>query len=726
MNQAVKRSLLVLVTVLSLATAVISVAMALTPPAAAAGTLNLSLAPFATGLSDPVSIANADDGYGRLFIVEREGFIKIVQPGGSVLPTPFLDISDRVTAGGEMGLLGLAFHPEYRDNGTFYVNYTSGTDADRQTRISRFNVTIDPNVADPDSEDILLTVVQPATNHNAGGIHFGPDGYLYIPLGDGGGGNDTSNNAQTLTLALGKLVRIDVDNTGANLAECNNVGGSANYAIPASNPFVGSDGVCDLIWAIGLRNPWRSSFDRLTGDFYMGDVGQGAWEEVDHQPADSTGGENYGWSCFEGNATNPSGGCQSGDVSVHTPPIFEFESTGNCSVINGYVYRGTQYPAMYSRYLVTDYCSGNFWDLVVDDTGLFTPTMHTNLTTSGYVSFGEADDCELYLANINNGTIFHIQESAFSAAVTGGTALCNNRPVALANSYQVVEGQVLTVNAPGVLENDSDLESDPLTAVLATPPLSGSLTLSPDGSFIYTPTSGFLGVDSFTYRAMDSYDESGLATVTIIVTEEANTPPIAANDSYTTTQNASLLVMAPGVLDNDSDGDNDALTAVLDTPPSNGSLTLAPSGAVIYTPTTNFTGTDSFTYHAFDGLDDSNVATVLIDVVEGNAPPVAISNTYTTTRDISLTVPPPGILVNDTDPNDDPLTAVLETASTTGSLTLNPDGSFIFTPTLGFTGEVTFTYRAHDGLAASNAALVTILVEPIIRNFYLPYVALRP
>ena len=724
MNQAVKRSLLVLATVLCLATAVISVAMALTPPLAASGTLNLSLATFATSLISPVSIANADDGYGRLFIVEQEGLIKIVEPGGSVLPTPFLDISDRVTSGGEMGLLGLAFHPDYHDNGTFYVNYTNGTGADRKTRISRFNVTADPNVADPDSEDILLTVVQPNTNHNAGGIHFGPDSYLYIPLGDGGGSGDTSNNAQSLNLALGKLVRIDVDSTGADLAECDNVGGSGNYAIPASNPFVGNDGVCDLIWAIGLRNPWRSSFDRLTGDLYLGDVGQGDWEEVDHQPANFGGSENYGWRCYEGNHEFNTSGC--GPMNQYTFPIFEFESTGNCSVINGYVYRGTQYPAMYGRYLVTDYCSGNFWDLVVDDTGLFTPTMHTNLTTFGYVSFGEADNCELYLANTNNGTIFHIQENSFASGTTGGTALCNNRPLALANSYQVAQGQVLTVNAPGILDNDSDLDGDPLMAVLATPPLSGPLTLNPNGSFIYTPTGGFLGVDSFTYRAMDSYDESGLTAVTIMVTEQMNTPPVAVNDSYTTTRNVSLWVMAPGVLDNDSDGDGDTLTAVLDTPPSNGSLTLAPSGAVIYTPTTNFTGTDSFTYHAFDGLEDSNVATVVIDVVEGNAPPVAISNTYTTTRDISLTVPPPGILVNDTDPNGDPLTAVIETTSTTGSLTLNPDGSFIYTPTLGFTGEVTFTYRAHDGLAASNAALATILVEPIIQSFYLPYVALKP
>jgi hypothetical protein len=224
---------------------------------------------------------------------------------------------------------------------------------------------------------------------------------------------------------------------------------------------------------------------------------------------------------------------------------------------------------------------------------------------------------------------------------------------------------------------------------------------------------------------MDTYDESGLATVTITVTQE-NMAPVSVNDIYTTTQNLSLEVMAPGVLDNDLDGDGDDLTAVLDTLPSNGNLTLAPNGAVIYTPTTDFTGTDSFTYHAFDGLADSNVAMVVIDVVEGNAPPVAISNTYTTTKDIPLTVSPPGVLINDTDPNGDDLTAVIETTPTNGSITLNLDGSFTYTPTLGFSGRDTFTYRAHDGLSVSNAALVTILVAPTLQYSYIPYVILKP
>lgn len=819
---SLKRSLWVLLAVLCLTTAVISVSLALSPTAETPTALDLSLTTFATGLNNPVAIANADAGYGRLFVVEQPGYIRIVEPDGTVLPTPFLDIHTRVTSGGELGLLGLAFHPNYYDNGYFYVNYTSGSGANLKTRISRFSVTSDPTIADPDSEDILLTVVQPDTNHNAGDIHFGADGYLYIPLGDGGGGGDTNNYAQNLNLALGKILRIDVNTpAGVTPPECNNVGGSNHFTIPASNPFVGSDGTCDLIWAIGLRNPWRSSFDRLTGDLFLGDVGQGSWEEANHQSADSTGGENYGWRCYEGNHPFNISGC--GPMSDYTFPIFEFVSTGNCSVIGGYVYRGTQYPAMYGHYLVTDYCSGNFWDLVVDDTGLFTPTMHTNLTAFGYVTFGERADCELYLANIINGTVYHIQENTLLAQSNSGSALCNNRPVATADSYQTIQEQTLVVKAPGVLANDSDLDGDVVTAVLETPPLNGSVSFNADGSFTYTPTVGFSGVDSFAYRALDGFDESSLVAVTITV-EAVNVAPVATNDVYTTTWNVPFSVAAPGILDNDSDADGDTLTAVLDTPPSNGDLSLSANGSLIYTPTANFTGTDSFAYHANDGVDDSNTATVLINVVVGNAPPVAISDHYTTTEDIPLTIDPPGVLINDSDPNGDELsaflnsppvsgtltlhldgsftytpsldfvgldsftyyandgqdnslqpttvllavttavnqaptagddvyvtslntpltvaapgvlsndsdpelqtvTATVETAPVTGTLLLHPDGAFVYTPTLGFTGNVTFTYRAFDGQLYSNVALVTIEVTPFMYTLYLPFVVAEP
>jgi glucose/arabinose dehydrogenase len=719
-----KNIVIVFVLAISLFTAVVggTAVLANTPTETPTGSLSLALNPFANGLSNPVSVASADDGYGRLFVAQRQGRIRLVEPNGTLQNASFLNITDRVdSSDSEEGLLGFAFHPNYKDNGYFYVNYTNTTSGIRRTRISRFSVTANPTLADPNSEDILLTVVQTDWNHNAGDIHFGPDGYLYVPLGDGGGGGDIPNNAQNRNLALGKILRIDVNNTGANPAECNNVGGSNNYAIPADNPYVGADGTCDLIWAIGTRNPWRSSFDRLNGDFYFGDVGQGSWEEVDHQPAASTGGENYGWRCYEGNHTYNTSGC--GPMNTYDFPILEFTSTGNCAVIGGYVYRGTQYPALYGRYLVTDYCTGNFWDLVVDDTNLFTATMHTNLTTFGYVSFGEADNCELYLANISNGTLYHIQENSLVHRPSGGSALCNNRPLALDdNTYVIEQGQTLVVNSPGVLMNDSDLDLDTFTAVINTNPANGSVNLQPNGSFIYTPTKGFAGTDNFTYRALDSYDESRIATVIITVTL-GNTPPVANNDAYTTTIDTPITVLAPGVLDNDSDVDFDVLTAVVDTNPINGIVSLQLDGSFTYTPTAAFSGPDSFTYHANDGLDNSNIATVTLQIIDGNAPPTVISDHYTMYWNTLLNVPAPGILANDSDPNGDALTANLVSTTANGTVDLQANGAFVYTPTLNFSGVDTFSYQAYDGQALSAPVSVIITVTA---NYpvYLPFIAI--
>ena len=254
----------------------------------------IALNVYAGGFTRPVDIVNAGDS--RLFIVEQRGIIKIIDGNGQVLSTPFLDIDARVgSQGNEQGLLGLAFHPDYANNGFFYVNYTNNSG---DTRIARFKVSADnPNVADPNSEKLLLPVDQPYSNHNAGDLTFGPDGYLYFGLGDGGSGGDPQNNGQTATAYLGKMLRIDVDNGDP-------------YAIPPTNPFKDTDFYLDEIWATGLRNPWRFSFDRLTGDLWIGDVGQDAWEEIDFQPASSTGGENYGWRCYEGNHVySMSGSC---------------------------------------------------------------------------------------------------------------------------------------------------------------------------------------------------------------------------------------------------------------------------------------------------------------------------------------------------------------------------------------------------------------------------------
>jgi glucose/arabinose dehydrogenase len=378
------------------------------------GNLELDLIPYASGFNNPVSIANAGDD--RLFIVEKAGIIRIIDAGGTVLPTPFIDITGRVdSSASEEGLLGLVFHPNYDTNGYFYVNYTNTTSSIRRSRISRFSVTGDPNIADPNSEDILLTVTQPYGNHNAGDIHFGPDGYLYIPLGDGGSSGDPGNNAQILSNLLGMVSRIDVDSGPGAAPECPGIG-SGNYTIPAGNPFADGAGAnCDEIWAAGLRNPWRSSFDRQTGDLWIADVGQNLWEEVNFRPAGSGGGENYGWSCYEGNHVYNQGRCDGG--ITYTFPVFEYShNPNNCSVTGGYVYRGSQFPGMVERYFLTDYCSGRFWDLEPDGQGGWTATRHDNLQRFGLTTFGEAADGELYLAQ-SNGTIYHL-EAVVSATPT--------------------------------------------------------------------------------------------------------------------------------------------------------------------------------------------------------------------------------------------------------------------------------------------------------------------
>ncbi|TAE46171.1 MAG: hypothetical protein EAZ89_20620, partial [Bacteroidetes bacterium] len=245
----------------------------------------LALAPLATGLNRPVDIASAGDS--RLFVVEQRGTIQIINADGTMLTTPFLDIDARVNStGNEQGLLGLVFHPNYALNGYFFVNYTRSPSG--YTRVSRFQTTAaNPNIADPNSELVLLEIEQPYENHNAGDLAFGPDGYLYIPMGDGGSGGDPGNRAQNGLTLLGKMIRIDV-NAGFP------------YTIPPSNPFLNDPGVRDEVWSIGLRNPWRFSFDRLTGDMWIADVGQGIYEEINVEPAGSAGGLNYGWRCYEG------------------------------------------------------------------------------------------------------------------------------------------------------------------------------------------------------------------------------------------------------------------------------------------------------------------------------------------------------------------------------------------------------------------------------------------
>jgi glucose/arabinose dehydrogenase len=352
----------------------------------------VALQPVASGFSSPVSIAHAGDS--RLFVVEQAGTIRIFD-GTRILPTAFLDIRSLVRSGGEQGLLGLAFHPHYRENGFFYVNYTNGGG---DTVIARYRVSAsDPDHADSGSARQILLVGQPFSNHNGGQLQFGPDGYLYIGLGDGGSGNDPGNRAQNLGDLLGKILRIDVD-------------GSAPYAVPPSNPFVNRSGAQAEIWALGLRNPWRFSFDRLTGDLWIADVGQGSFEEVDFQPATSIGGENYGWRRMEGTHCHiPSSSCNDGTLVL---PVIEYDhSGGSCSVTGGYVYRGTRSPRLNGTYVYADYCTGRIFGAVRDAAGGLTSR---RLVDSGFnvSTFGEDAAGEIYVANYRNGALFRIVDSA--------------------------------------------------------------------------------------------------------------------------------------------------------------------------------------------------------------------------------------------------------------------------------------------------------------------------
>lgn len=373
--------------------------------------ITLQLTPFATGLAAPVKLTNAGDE--RLFVVEQGGIIRIVQPNGTVVATPFLNITSRVLSGGERGLLGLAFEPG--NPKVFYVNYTRKSTNNQQngdTVIARYRVTgNNPDVADPNSEEIILIVDQPYENHNAGDLAFGPDGYLYIPLGDGGSGGDPENRAQNLNELLGKLLRLDVT-------------GVTTYTIPADNPYANDNNPRTRaeIWALGFRNPWRFSFDRQTNDMYIADVGQGTYEEIDVQPAASTGKENYGWDCREGahpyDTNQQSPLCNAN--SSYVDPIFEYTHSEGCSVTGGYVYRGTTYPALAGHYFLADYCSGNFWSLIRNEQNQWIATDHNKLMDNPS-TFGEDNNGELYVASLSDGTIYRLTTTSTVTATPTAT-----------------------------------------------------------------------------------------------------------------------------------------------------------------------------------------------------------------------------------------------------------------------------------------------------------------
>jgi glucose/arabinose dehydrogenase len=342
--------------------------------------LRIDIQPFAQGLDAPVFVTGTGDGTGRLFVLEQPGRIRIVGGDGSVAATPLLDIAGRLVSGGERGLLGLALHPDFTTNGRLFVDYTRSPDG--ATVISEFRAKGDS--ADPASEQILLTIPQPFSNHNGGMLAFDSSGMLVIGMGDGGSAGDPQANGQNREALLGKLLRIDVD-------------GRRPYDLPRDNPFLHAANTRPEIWDLGMRNPWRFSFDRQTGDLFIGDVGQDSWEEIDVERA-GTGGLDYGWNLMEARHCVQSD-C---DPSGLTLPVAEYSHADGCSVTGGYVYRGSKFPLMFGGYLFSDYCSGTIWAfpaVTALANGSAAPVV---VGSAGFSvsSFGQGDDGELYVADL--------------------------------------------------------------------------------------------------------------------------------------------------------------------------------------------------------------------------------------------------------------------------------------------------------------------------------------
>lgn len=356
------------------------------PAAAASGPFDpqrvvIDLEEAGSGFNDPLFVTHAGDGSGTVYVVEKVGAIKTLD--GQVL----LDITDRVNAqGSEQGLLGLAFHPRYRENGYFYVNYI---DADGNTVVARF--TAADGRGDPGSEKVILYQKQPAANHNGGMLTFGPDGYLYIGLGDGGGAGDSFGTGQNLETLLGKILRIDVDNGDP-------------YAIPPDNPFVNNSAARPEIFSYGVRNPWRFSFDRATGDLYIADVGQNQYEWVLFRPSGQQGGENFGWPILEGKNCFQQANC---DRTGITEAVLDYPHSEGCTVVGGYVYRGQQYPALQGGYVFGDFCSGRMWVMARAADGNF--AMYDMLKSSASISsFGEDEAGELYMTDLAGGVVYRV------------------------------------------------------------------------------------------------------------------------------------------------------------------------------------------------------------------------------------------------------------------------------------------------------------------------------
>ncbi|RJP49860.1 MAG: hypothetical protein C4583_11670 [Anaerolineaceae bacterium] len=411
---------------------------------------NVTFETVVSGLDDPVFVTHAGDGSNRLFVVQRVGQI-LIYKNDALNAAPFLDVSTLISlTSGEQGLLGLAFDPDYDVNGTFYIVYTAASYA---VTLARYTVSADPDIANASGE-ILLSIPKTRTNHNGGMIAFGPDGYLYMSIGDGGGPGDPDNNAQNLTTLLGNILRLDVSGAGA-------------YTIPPTNPYVGSSdpSIKQEIWSYGLRNPWRFSFDRATGDIYIGDVGQHTQEEVDFQPAGVSGGQNYGWRIMEGNLCYDAATCTPPAGYVPPVAVYEHGASGEngCSVTGGYVYRGSNFASLQGVYLYADFCYGKIWGLTRNVSDQWTSTLIAD-TDYKITSFGEDEQGELYFFDYTTGSLLHIVEAAILSRKISSTP--SQDGIVIESAENTGRGGVFT-SSQLVLPVGDDASDRQLRAVLS-------------------------------------------------------------------------------------------------------------------------------------------------------------------------------------------------------------------------------------------------------------------
>jgi len=474
----------------------------------AAQTPEIRLVRIATGVSAPTDIQGPGDGSGRLFFVQQNGIVRVFRDG-QLAATPFLDITSRTRGGGEQGLLGLAFPPGFNTKQYFYVNYT---DRNGDTVVARYRVPVGrPDQADAASEEVILTQDQPFSNHNGGQLRFGPDGFLWIGLGDGGSGGDPMGFAQNPRSRLGKMLRIDVES------------GGSGFRVPPGNPFSGNPSFLPEIWAIGLRNPWRYSFDRETGDLWIADVGQNRAEEVNFTPASSRGGENYGWNRTEGLR------CFAPNCNVQglTMPVLEYTRNLGVSVTGGFVYRGRLYPALRGTYFYADYDSGRIWGVRREGEGF----VNRLLLASGLniTTFGEDEASELYLADQRGGAIYRIESTEEPPPPRLAISSVVN---AASNAAGVVAGSAATVYVQGVTDAPGVISAPSLPLPLALGGVQVTVNGSPAPLFAVANTGG---VEQVNFQV--PFETAGERAVIVVARNGEASAPV----------DAALLAVQPGI-----------------------------------------------------------------------------------------------------------------------------------------------------------------------------------